>query len=204
MKRKVSVFFSLIFLTVFAFAATSSPLPMLQTTANQLISKLQQNQSQLKSNPTLINGFVKSIVLPHVAQAQMARSVVNRTTWMSASAADQQNFIGAFRDLVIRTYASAFANYTNESVKFMPLRASQLNQPIVTVSSNVVRANGPSIPVSYSMSLTSGQWLVTDFSVDGVSMVNSFRSQLASLDTGKGLAALTAILQKHNSAQAKS
>lgn len=204
MKRILGIFFSLIFLTAFAFATVSSPLPMLQTAANQLISKLQQNQAQLKSNPTLINGFVKSIVLPHVAEDQMARAVVNRNTWANASAADQQQFTAAFENLVIRTYASAFANYTNESVKFLPLRSSQLNQNYITVNSNVLRPNGPSIPVSYAMSLINGKWLVTDFSVDGVSMVNSFRSQFASLDSGKGLAALTAILQKHNSAKAAS
>lgn len=202
MKRQISVFFSLFFLAVFAYAA-SSPVPMLESTANQLISQLQHNKAQLRSNPKMIDGFVKTIVLPHIAQDQMARAVVSRSTWAGASAAEQQQFIAAFRDLVIRTYASAFANYNNETVKFMPLREGTLNKNFVTVNSKIIRAGGSSIPVSYSMSMINGNWKVTDFSVDGVSMVNSFQSQFASLDTGKGLSALTAILQKHNNNAAK-
>jgi phospholipid transport system substrate-binding protein len=99
---------------------------------------------------------------------------------------------------VIHTYASAFANYTNETVQFQPLRSGQLNQNYLTVNSTVNRPGGPSIPVSYSLSLANGKWLVTDFSVDGVSMVNSFRSQIASLDASKGLAGITAALKQHN------
>lgn len=198
MKRKLSVFGCLFFLVTCLYA-NPSPLPSLEGAANQLISKLQQNKSQLKTNPALINGFVKTIVLPLVAQEPMARSVISRALWDRASAAQHAAFVAQFRNLVIRTYASAFANYNNETVKFKPLRPGQLNQNYVTVDSTVVRPGGqPPIPVTYSLTLTNGKWLVTDFSVEGVSMVNSFKTQIASLDASKGLAGITAMLQKHN------
>lgn len=198
MKKQIIAFFALIFFTTFVYAAVSSPVPMLETAANQLIAQLQKHKNELKSNPKLIYGFVRTIVLPHIAEQQMARSVVSKTTWAKATASQQQQFISQFRDLVIRTYASAFANYTNETVKFRPVRPAQLQQNYVTVSSIVNRPGAPSIPVSYNMIYSGSNWLVSDFSVDGVSMVNSFRSQFASLEAGKGLPGLIAILQKHN------
>lgn len=198
MKRQLSVFFTLLFLGVFAFAA-SSPVPVLEKTANQLISKLQQNKSKLKKQPSLINSLVKSYILPHVAQEQMARSVVSRANWANASSGQRQQFIAQFRKLVVRTYASAFSNYNNETVKFRPLRRGQLNQSYMKINSIILRPGGPSIPVTYAVAKKNGAWLITDFSVDGVSMVSSFKSQFASLDTGKGLSSLTAILKKHNS-----
>ncbi len=199
MKRQIITFFSLIFLTMFAFAyAVPSPVPMLENTANQLINQLQKNKNQLKTNPKLIYSFVKTIVLPHIDEQQMARSVVTKTTWTNSTTAQQQQFVNQFRDLVIRTYSSAFANYTSETVKFRPLRPVQLHQNYLTVSSVILRSGAPSIPVTYSMNYKNGQWFVVDFSVDGVSMVNSFKSQFASLESNKGLAGLTAILQKHN------
>lgn len=202
MKRQLTVFFSLIFLAVFGFTASSfaasSPVPMLEKTANQLISKLQQNKSQLRKNPSIINGFVKSIILPHVAETEMARSVVSRSNWANATASQRQQFVEQFRTLVIRTYAAAFSSYTNESVKFRPLRPAQLSSNYLTVSSIVIRPGKPSIPVSYAVSQQQGQWKITDFTVDGISMVNSFKSQFASLDTSKGLAGLTTTLKKHN------
>lgn len=197
MKRQLSVFFTLFFLGVFAFAA-SSPMPMLEKTANQLIGQLQKNKSKLKTNPALVNKLVTSYILPHVAQEQMARSVVSRSNWANATSSQRKQFVTQFRKLVVRTYSSAFSNYNNETVKFRPLRRGQLNQNYVKVSSVVLRSGGPSIPVTYAVSRNSGKWMITDFSVDGVSMINSFKSQFASLDTSKGLAGLTTILKKHN------
>jgi phospholipid transport system substrate-binding protein len=197
MKRQLSIFLALFFLGIFAFAA-SSPMPMLEKTANQLISQLQKNKSKLKNNPALINRLVNSYILPHVDQEQMARSVVNRAIWSNASSVQRSEFVSQFRQLVIRTYASAFSNYTNETVKFKPLRSGQLNQSYVKVNSIVARSGAPSIPVTYAVSKSGGKWMITDFSVDGVSMVSSFKSQFASLDTGKGLPGLTSILKKHN------
>ena len=65
-----------------------------------------------------------------------------------------------------------------EKLKFLPIRGS-LDSRFIRVNSLVIRTNGSSIPVSYSLVSQQGQWKIYDLSVEGVSLLQSFRSQFA-------------------------
>ena len=62
-----------------------------------------------------------------------------------------------------------------------------------------MRKNGQVIPITYSLSKTSSGWLVYDFSVENISMVNSYRSQFASTLSSSGMGGLIKKLHNHNS-----
>jgi phospholipid transport system substrate-binding protein len=158
--------------------AAQSPLPMLESASNQIISVLKANKSSLKSNPNIIYNAVEAHFLPNVDVAGMSRSVLGRDAWNKASASERTQFSQAFTKLVIRTYASPLAQYTDETVKFMPLRGS-LEGRFVRVNSIIMRSQGQNIPLSYSLVSKNGQWKVYDMSVEGVSLLQSFRSQFA-------------------------
>ncbi|MDX2164391.1 MAG: ABC transporter substrate-binding protein [Gammaproteobacteria bacterium] len=185
--------------SVNAFAATPNPMDMLQSTSDQMIAELKVHQSTLKSDPDRVFNIVDRILLPHFDMEYMSRSVIGRSAWMSASAQDKKAFTPAFTELLTRTYASALASYTNQTVKFFPIRGGYEGQRQVTIHSEVIQPSGPSVPMSYILLLEGNQWKVIDFSVDNVSVVNNFRAQFSSdLDQG-GLANLTKKLQEHNS-----
>lgn len=159
-------------------AAQSSPVPMLERSANQIISTLKDNKASLKSNPSIIYRAVEAHFLPHVDVAGMSRSVLGRQAWQKASAAQRSEFSKAFTKLVIRTYSSPLAQYTDEKVQFLPLRGP-LNNRFVRINSVIVRSEGQNIPLSYSLVDKDGQWKIYDISVEGVSLLQSFRSQFA-------------------------
>lgn len=158
--------------------AQSSPVPMLEGTANQIISTLKQNKGNLKNNPQIIYQAVQRHLLPNVDVAGMSRSVLGREAWTKASASERQQFSTAFTQLVIRTYASPLAEYTDESIKFLPIRGAADGR-FMRVNSVIVRSNGQNIPLSYSLVSQAGQWKIYDLSVEGVSLLQSFRSQFA-------------------------
>ncbi len=190
--------FILAFLTLnFAFAA-SSPVPMLQQTADNLIQQLKANRAQFKQNPQMVYDIVQRLVLPHVDKNRMARSVVDNTLWQQASASDRAQFISQFQRLVLRTYAAAFAEYTNEIVKFRPIRSDYAQQANLTIQSQIIRGGKSPIPVDYSVARQGASWKIYDFTVDGISMVNSFRSQFAGLNKGS-LAQINQFLAQRNS-----
>lgn len=171
-----------LFLALFAFInclwAQSSPTPMLENTAKQILTSLQANKAQLKQNPNVIYQTVERALLPQVDVEGMSRSVLGRQAWMKASAAERQQFSQAFTKLVIRTYASPLAEYTDETIKFLPIRGS-LESRFLRVNSLIVRSNGKNIPLAYSLVNKNGQWKIYDLSVEGVSLLQSFRSQFA-------------------------
>jgi phospholipid transport system substrate-binding protein len=202
MKRATLPFIVLLFFSVFSVAAhaASSPMDLLQSTSDQMLSELRVHQSTLKSDPTRVFNIVDHVLLPHVDMDYMSRAVVGRTGWMSASAPDKQAFTKQFTELLTRTYASALASYTNQTVTFSPIRGGYEGLSQVTVHSEIIQPNGPPVPVAYVLMLEGGQWKVIDFSVDNVSVTNNFRAQFSSdLDQG-GLANLTQKLKAHNQA----
>jgi phospholipid transport system substrate-binding protein len=196
----ISLFISLFSSTAFA---VSSPLDMLKPTSDQMLAELKANQATLKSNPQKVFSIVHRILLPHVDMATMARSVVGRSEWNNANSQDQQAFTTQFTDLLIRTYASALASYTNQSVEFFPLRGGYEGQNQIQVQSQIIQPGGPPIPVNYILLLEGNQWKVIDFSVDNVSIVQNFRAQFASDLSQGGLANLTRKVTQHNADLAK-
>jgi phospholipid transport system substrate-binding protein len=155
-----------------------SPVPMLERATNQIITTLKANKSSLKNNPNIIYKAVQTYIVPNVDVAGMSRSVLGRQAWTKASSAEKAQFSKEFTHLVIRTYASPLAQYSDETVQFLPLRGS-LNSRFMRVNSVIVRSQGQNIPLSYSLVSKNGQWKIYDLSVEGVSLLQSFRSQFA-------------------------
>ncbi|MGL5743094.1 MAG: MlaC/ttg2D family ABC transporter substrate-binding protein [Legionella sp.] len=158
--------------------AQNSPIPMLEQTANSIIATLKENKSSLKSNPNIIYQAVEAHLLPIVDVPGMSRSVLGRQAWSKATETQRAQFSKAFTRLVIRTYSSPLAQYSDESVQFLPLR-SAANSRFLRVNSIIVRAEGQNIQLSYSLVAKNGQWKIYDISVEGVSLLQSFRSQFA-------------------------
>lgn len=158
--------------------AQTSPVPMLEKAANAIIDTLKENKAILKSHPNIIYHAVETNLLPNVDVVGMSRSVLGRQAWNKASAAERVKFSTAFTQLVIRTYSNPLAEYSDETVQFLPLRGS-LNSRFIRVNSVIVRSQGQNIPLSYSLVAKNGQWKIYDMSVEGVSLLQSFRSQFA-------------------------
>lgn len=161
----------------FSFA-NPSPLPMLEQSAEQMIQYLKNNKGQLRQHPQKISQAVEQYLLPQVDLEGMSRSVLGRQTWVSSTAAEKQAFRKAFTQLVIRTYATPLANYSDEQIHFFPLRGSS-DKRFLQVKSEIIRHQGKSIPLQYSVIFLGGQWKIYDFSVEGISLIQSFRSQFA-------------------------
>ena len=158
--------------------AQSSPVPMLEQTANSIINTLKANKANLKSNPNIIYSAVEKYLLPVVDVGGMSRSVLGRQAWQKATAEQKAQFSKAFTRLVIRTYSSPLAKYSDEKVQFLPVRGT-LNARFLRVNSMIVRSEGQNIPLTYSLVDKNGQWKIYDISVEGVSLLQSFRSQFA-------------------------
>ncbi|MBY0545122.1 MAG: ABC transporter substrate-binding protein [Gammaproteobacteria bacterium] len=201
LKRLLITLFLGIFCSI-ALAVTS-PVDMLQGTSNAMIGALKQNKTTIKTNPALVESLARQILLPHIDVSSMARLALGRDGWQKATPAQQQEFITQFTTLMIRTYSTALASYTNQVVQYNPIRGGYENQKQVQVDSKILQQGGPAIPVSYKLVLRGSQWMVYDFSVDGVSLVQSFRSQFTQTLNQGGMTALLASLQSHNASRSK-
>lgn len=176
-----------------------SPVPMLESTASQIIATLKQNKSNLKQNHQLIYQAVEHYLLPNVDVNGMSRSVLGREAWNKASTADKQEFTHVFTQLIIRTYANPLAEYTDETVKFLPQRGA-IDGRFTRVNSVIIRSNGQNIPLSYSLVAKGDNWKIYDLSVEGVSLLQSFRSQFGQILQNSSMHDLIAQMRKNSKA----
>jgi len=196
-KTKVTLFISLFLFCNLVFAA-SSPLTTMQNIASQLLTYLHRHKSQLRGNIKLIHRIVNKVLVPHIAANRMAGSVVGRRYWMAASATQRSIFIKEFKQLVINTYSNALASYNDDKMRFYPLRSGYAGRKTIQIKSILVRKNGQRILIIYNMALTGGQWKVYDFSIEGISILQSYRSQFAGVLAQGGMAALIQKLKTYN------
>lgn len=199
MKRSRSVFFWAACLFATTLWAQSSPVPMLETVAQNIIKTLKQHKTSLKQNPQVIHQAVERYLLPVVDVQGMSRSVLGRHAWHNATPSERKQFQKAFTQLVIRTYASPLAEYTDETVKFLPLRG-EADGRFVRVNSVIIRSNGQRIPLSYSLVSKRGDWKIYDLSVEGVSLLQSFRSQFSQALQQTDMKSLIAQINQHKAA----
>ncbi len=194
--KKILIALMLLIAAPFCFADVVSPATQLQQIANRMITQLESNKSQLHSM-NVIRRIVNQTLLPNVDMDRMSSSVVGRD-WRTATPAQRTQFEKEFSYLVTTTYASALSSYNGDKVNFQPIRGDYATSQTLRVNSLIVRPNGQRIPITYDVLRNGNAWKVYDFSIEHVSMVQSYRSQFAGVLASGGMPALLARLQGHN------
>jgi len=200
MKKFLWLVFSVLFLGLAtANAASNDPVDMLRSVANQLIDSLKAHKTNLKSNPSLVYSLANKIVVPHADLTVMSQRVLPPRIWQQATPSQRSQFQSEFTTLLVRTYASALAEFNDQTVQFYPIRGGSAGKTNVKVNSQIIRSDGPSISVSYKLLLEGSEWKLYDMSVEGVSLLESFRSQFADKLSQGNIEVLIKDLQRHNS-----
>lgn len=193
--RSAGIAFLLWILSPLCFAVVS-PVAQLQGVAHRMISQLDSNKKNLH-NMSVIRRIVNQVLLPNVDLKRMSASVVGRY-WHTATPAQKSKFTREFAYLVTTTYASALSSYNDDQVRFHPLRDDASAQQTARVNSVIVRKNGQRISISYDVTRSGNQWKVYDFSIEHVSMVQSYRSQFSGVLAQGGMPALLTRMESHN------
>ena len=183
-----------------ALQATVEAQQLVIDTSTRVLERLRQDQENLRSNPELIYPLVEDLVLPHFDFERMSIWVLGKN-WRKADSEQQKQFIDAFRTLLVRTYAKALLEYTDQEIKYLPFHSEE-DAKRVTVRTEIAQPGGVNIPLNYSMFLNrEGKWKVYDISVDGISLVTNYRTSFASEIRKGGIDKLLERLAEMNAAK---
>lgn len=173
----------------------SDPVTLLKYIADNMIAELRTNKATLKTKPGIVYNLAYRYVVPYADLPEMSKRVLPPKVWNSATAAQRADFQKEFTRLVIRTYASALTSYQDQEVKFFPVRGSGDS---VEVKSEISSSSSPAVHVTYRLINTGGQWKLYDMSVEGISLISSFRSQFADILANGNMNDLLKKLSQHN------
>lgn len=185
-------------LTVYASGVNQSdPVAMLQGIASNMIAQLKSNKATLKTKPQIVYSLARRYVVPYADLPEMSRRVLPPDVWNRATPAQRAQFQSQFTTLLMRTYASALTSYQDQEVTFYPVRGGT-ESGSVEVSSEITSPTTDPIRVTYRLLRKGSVWRLYDMSVEGVGLIESFRSQFADILSQGDMNLLLQRMSSHN------
>ncbi|KAF1694191.1 MlaC/ttg2D family ABC transporter substrate-binding protein [Pseudoxanthomonas koreensis] len=166
-----------------------------QVVANgtRILDTLQQRPAEFQKNPAAPKAFVNSELSAAFDREYAARLVLG-PHGRGASDADVKLFADAMTDNLMQRYGAALVNIEGKPRIRLKSETALPGNRGFKVSTEVVRDGGNPIPVDYLVR-DNGGWKIFDAMVEGVSYVQTFRSQFDAPLRQKSIAQVAADLR---------
>ncbi len=174
-------------------AEPDDPRQLVITVTDSVLAKLRAQRPQLEREPERVFTLIEQDVLPHFDFVRISAWTLGKH-WRHATREQKLRFVRAFRTILVRTYGVALLEYTNQKIRYLPLRGDPAAGD-VTVRTEILHAGRTPTAINYRLHRRNGQWKVYDVTVDGVSLVANFRTAFAAEIRNNGLDALIARLE---------
>lgn len=198
--KKLFGVFTLFTALLLAFPAWTMAIPpdkLVDQTVQEVINIIRQDEEIKDGNSKKILDLVENKIIPHFNFERMTRLAMGKN-WRKANTEQQDEIVGEFRDLLVRTYSNTLSKYQNERIIVSPLKSLGDNTE-ATVKTEVVQGRGKRpVPIDYNMEKTADGWKVYDVIVSGVSLVMNYRGSFNSQVSKDGVDGLIKILVEKN------
>jgi phospholipid transport system substrate-binding protein len=173
-----------------AASATAQPGPteVVQAAAQGMLNDLDKDRAAYKRDPAKVGQLVDKYLLPHWDTEYSARLVLGKF-WRTATPEQRQRFIDAFYHSLLTNYGAALAEFTSDRLKIFPSNADPAKST-ATVRTEVKRDSGDRVAVNYYMHTTPQGWKAWDVVIDGISYVNSYRTDFGAQIEQQGIDAV--------------
>jgi len=167
---------------------TAGPTEVVQAAAQGMLTDLDRDRATYRRDPAKVEALVDKYLLPHFDTEYSARLVLGKY-WRTATPEQRQHFIDAFYHSLLSNYGSAITDFSADRLKIFPSTVDP-SKPIATVRTEVKRSNGDRVAVNYYMHRTPEGWKAWDVVIDGISYVNSYRTDFGEQIEQQGIDAV--------------
>jgi phospholipid transport system substrate-binding protein len=190
----------LVGLVNWACADVMAPDVLIRNTVQEVLTIVKQDKDIQAGNQKKILALVDAKVLPHFDFERMTRLAVGKP-WRGATPEQKQALTAEFRAMLVRTYTKAFTVYRDQSVEIKPFNMAA-DASEATVKTIIKKQGAQPVSVDYQLSKVADGWKAFDISIEGVSMVGSYRGSFASEIQLGGIDGLIKTLAEKNSGTA--
>jgi phospholipid transport system substrate-binding protein len=117
---------------------------------------------------------------------EMSKRTLGRH-WADRSAAEREEFVRLFTDLMARAYLGKLDRYAGEAITYV---GERVDGGQASVQSRVVTAKKTEVPIEYRLHRVGERWAAYDVLVENVSLVATYRSQFDRVIQSGGFADL--------------
>jgi phospholipid transport system substrate-binding protein len=173
-----------------------APDALVRNVTLEVVDLITKDREMKAGSRAKLVAVIEAKVLPHFNFTAMTALAMGQN-WAKASPEQKKQLTEEFRTLLVRTYASALAAYSEQKFDFRPLRAKATDTD-VTVNVRVLQPGAQPVTLDYSMEKTANGWKVYDVVVGGVSLVANYRTEFANTVRTSGVDGLIKDLEAKN------
>ncbi|WP_162589581.1 MlaC/ttg2D family ABC transporter substrate-binding protein [Variovorax sp. RA8] len=185
-------------------AADEAPDALVKRLSTDVLETIRADKSIKAGDVNKIMALVDTKIMPNVNFQRMTASAVG-PAWRQATPEQQQRLQEEFKKLLVRTYAGALDQVSDQSVAVRPFRGSPDDKEVLVRTE--VRGGGDPVQLDYRLEKTPGEaggWKIYNLNVLGVWLVDTYRSQFAQEINAKGIDGLIAALSERNKRNVRS
>jgi phospholipid transport system substrate-binding protein len=187
---------ALLLAPVLALAQDLAPDALVKSVTLEVVDLIVKDREIKAGSRAKLVQVIETKVLPHFNFNAMTALAMGQH-WSKANPEQKKRLTEEFKTLLVRTYASALAAYSEQKFDFRPLRAKPSDTD-VTVHVRVLQPGTQPVTLDYSMEKAAGGWKVYDVMVGGVSLVANYRTEFSNTVRSSGVDGLIRDLQAKN------
>ncbi|OLQ85268.1 toluene tolerance protein [Vibrio ponticus] len=181
MLKKFLILICTLWLPVVASAAEidkTQPYQLMTGVAEIAFDRLKAEQAMVKQDPNHLKVIVEEELMPYVNYKYAALKLLG-SNLKGAKRADVNEFIKAFRQYLIASYAQVLTQYTDQELQFEPEKKVDAGKTITSVKVDIIDAPRPNIKLEFKLrkDKKTGEWQVFDMIAEGISLLSSKQSE---------------------------
>jgi len=184
------------FLATPAFAQEMQPDEMVRKVTADVLDSIKSDRQLQAGDRRKALELAEQKILPHVDFREAARLATGKA-WQSATPEQQEKIVNEFRSMLVRIYSNAISVYRGQTMNVMPVRMAP-GATEVTVRNQYMRSGQPPVPVEYAMKKKPEGWMIYDITVEGVSLVLTYRAEFDQITKTAGVDGLIKRMHEKN------
>lgn len=169
---QLALLFGLVSVSVQAQDSLLPPQLVIQETSDTLQKSLQK--PEYKKDFLKATRYVEEVIDPHVDFDRVSILTLGKY-WKTANPDQKARFKKEFRTLLVRTYTTAFTEYANWTIRYLPLKMDAADNKVL-VRTEILQPGAQPVAVNYRMANNKGDWKVYDILIEGISLIQNYRT----------------------------
>jgi phospholipid transport system substrate-binding protein len=192
MKKKIVVFILISLLIMPFYTYAGEPLETVKGHINKVLDVLRDSSLKGESGKSAKKAKIRSISEKMFDYTELSRRTLGQN-WNKFNNAQQKEFIELYKSLLEDAYADKIITYTDEQVLFT--KENMLSEKTCEVQTTIVTKKAE-IPIYYRVIKKEDGWKVYDVVIEGVSLINNYRTQFKEILSSKSPDGLLDVLRK--------
>ncbi len=156
-----------------AHAAAPSPTEQIRGAIDRVIGILNRADLKSKAKEEERRKLLREQIQPVFDFGEMAKRSLG-VNWRDRSPQERERFTALFTELLENSYLGKIESYNGERIRYA---REKVDGSYAEVDTTIVVSGRREIPVVYRLLGAGDRWRIYDVEIEGISLVNNYRSQ---------------------------